>query len=86
MHRWKSLERRVDSGSQAAADPAVVIVIPARYDPTRLPGKPLALIAGRPMVQHVYERACQVAGVQSVLVATDDERVERAVQGFGADA
>lgn len=72
-----------DSGSQAAADPAVVIVIPARYDSTRLPGKPLALIAGKPMVQHVYERACQVAGVQSVLVATDDERVERAVQGFG---
>ena len=72
-----------DSGSQAAARLTTVIVIPARYDSTRLPGKPLAFIAGKPMIQHVYERARLVAGVQSVLVATDDERVERVVQGFG---
>jgi 3-deoxy-manno-octulosonate cytidylyltransferase (CMP-KDO synthetase) len=62
---------------------AVVLVIPARYGSTRLPGKPLAGIAGKPMVQHVYERACQVPGVQAVLVATDDERVAQAVQAFG---
>lgn len=62
---------------------SVAIVIPARYGSTRLPGKPLADIAGKPMVQHVYERACQVAGVQTVLVATDDERVLAAVQSFG---
>lgn len=61
----------------------VAIVIPARYASTRLPGKPLAQIAGKPMVQHVYERALQVAGVQAVLVATDDERVADAVRGFG---
>lgn len=61
----------------------VAIVIPARYGSTRLPGKPLADIAGKPMVQHVYERACQVAGVQTVLVATDDERVMQTVQAFG---
>ena len=65
------------------AVPLVAIVIPARYGSTRLLGKPLADIAGKPMVQHVYERACQVPGVNVVLVATDDERVAQAVQGFG---
>lgn len=62
---------------------SVVIVIPARYGSTRLPGKPLADILGKPMVQHVYERALLVPGVDAVLVATDDERVASAVQGFG---
>ncbi|WP_284336509.1 3-deoxy-manno-octulosonate cytidylyltransferase [Comamonas sp. NoAH] len=73
------------SDSKALASPgqAVAIVIPARYASTRLPGKPLADIAGKPMVQHVYERACQVANVQVVLVATDDERVAQAVRSFG---
>lgn len=61
----------------------VVIVIPAWYGSTRLPGKALTDIAGKPMVQHVYERACQVSGVQAVLVATDDERVASAVHAFG---
>lgn len=72
----------VDADAPAAM-PSVVIVIPARYGSTRLPGKPLADIAGKPMVQHVYERACQVSGVQAVLVATDDERVASAVHAFG---
>lgn len=67
----------------AGTGTAVAIVIPARYGSTRLPGKPLADIAGKPMIQHVYERACQVAGVQAVLVATDDDRVAQAVQAFG---
>ncbi|MFJ4292390.1 3-deoxy-manno-octulosonate cytidylyltransferase [Cupriavidus sp. NPDC089707] len=61
----------------------VAIVIPARYGSTRLPGKPLADILGKPMVQHVYERACQVEGVHAVLVATDDARVAEVVKGFG---
>ncbi|WP_434034081.1 3-deoxy-manno-octulosonate cytidylyltransferase [Cupriavidus sp. a3] len=61
----------------------VVIVIPARYGSTRLPGKPLADILGKPMVQHVYERACEVTGVHAVLVATDDSRVAEVVKGFG---
>ncbi len=61
----------------------LAIVIPARYASTRLPGKPLADILGKPMVQHVYERAMQVPGVHTVLVATDDERVNQAVQAFG---
>ncbi|WP_076342757.1 3-deoxy-manno-octulosonate cytidylyltransferase [Brachymonas chironomi] len=66
--------------------PSVVIVIPARYGSTRLPGKPLADIAGKPMIQHVHERALQVAGVDQVLVATDDERVASAVVAFGGRA
>lgn len=61
----------------------VAIVIPARYGSTRLPGKPLADIAGKPMVQHVYERALEVSNVHAVIIATDDERVAEAVRGFG---
>lgn len=58
------------------------VVIPARYESTRLPGKPLADIAGKPMVQHVYERA-QASGAAEVVVATDDKRVFDIVTGFG---
>lgn len=63
----------------------VLCVIPARYASTRLPGKPLAMIAGKPMIQRVYERACQAKKPQEVLVATDDARVEEAVKAFGGD-
>lgn len=58
-------------------------MIPARYQSSRLPGKPLADIAGKPMIQHVYERAAAARGVDRVLVATDDDRVFEAVRGFG---
>ncbi|MDD2465385.1 MAG: 3-deoxy-manno-octulosonate cytidylyltransferase [Desulfobulbus sp.] len=61
----------------------IVIVIPARYGSTRLPGKPLAEIHGKPMAQHVYERALQVPGIAAVVVATDDSRVMETVQAFG---
>jgi 3-deoxy-manno-octulosonate cytidylyltransferase (CMP-KDO synthetase) len=57
-------------------------VVPARYASSRLPGKPLADIAGKPMVVHVVERALQ-AGADTVLVATDDERVRAAVEAHG---
>lgn len=63
----------------------VIGVIPARYQSSRLPGKPLADILGKPMVQHVYERARRAKGVDKVLVATDDERICRAVEEFGGD-
>jgi len=66
--------------------PQVVAVIPARYEATRLPGKPLADIAGRPMVEHVYRRAASARGVDAVVVATDDERIAAAVRGFGGIA
>jgi 3-deoxy-manno-octulosonate cytidylyltransferase (CMP-KDO synthetase) len=61
----------------------VVGVIPSRFQSTRLPGKPLALINGSPMVEHVYRRALAASTVDAVLVATDDERVAEAVAGFG---
>lgn len=61
-------------------------VIPARYASTRLPGKPLALLAGKPMIQHVYEQAVKARGIQEVLVATDDERICAAVAAFGGQA
>ena len=63
-----------------------VIVIPARYASTRLPGKPLMEIAGKPMIQHVYERARMVEGIDDVIVATDDQRVLAAVTAFGGHA
>jgi len=59
------------------------VVIPARYASTRLPGKPLLRETGKYLVQHVYERACQAAGVDLVVVATDDPRIASAVRGFG---
>lgn len=64
----------------------VLCVIPARYASTRLPGKPLSLIAGKPMIQHVYERACQAQMPNEVIVATDNELVEKAVAAFGGKA
>jgi len=66
-----------------SSEQRVAIVIPARYGSTRLPGKPLADIAGKPMVQHVYERALQVSNANDVVIATDDERVAEAVRAFG---
>ena len=68
------------------SQPAVVIVIPARYASTRFPGKPLASIAGRPMIQHVVERAKQSRRASRVLVATDDARIRDAVATFGGEA
>ena len=61
-------------------------VIPARFASTRLPGKPLADIAGKPMIQRVYERAMQATRPDEVLVATDDERVLAVMQGCGGKA
>lgn len=58
------------------------VVIPARYQSTRLPGKPLANIGGKPMIQWVYEQSL-LAGAERVIIATDDARVEQAVKAFG---
>ncbi len=63
----------------------VTLVIPARYASSRLPGKPLLQIAGKPMIQQVYERALSVKNAGRVLVAADDERVELAVKSFGGE-
>lgn len=59
------------------------VVIPARYASARLPGKPLADIAGKPLIQHVYERAIQCSARQ-VIIATDDTRIQKVAMSFGA--
>jgi 3-deoxy-manno-octulosonate cytidylyltransferase (CMP-KDO synthetase) len=64
----------------------VVVVIPARYGATRLPGKPLVSLAGKPMIQRVYERARLAQTAGRVIVATDDERILKAVEAFGGEA
>jgi 3-deoxy-manno-octulosonate cytidylyltransferase (CMP-KDO synthetase) len=60
--------------------------IPARYGSSRFPGKPLAMIAGKPMVQHTYERALACSELSSVFVATDDDRIFKCVKEFGGNA
>lgn len=59
------------------------VIIPARYASTRLPAKPLKEIAGKPMIQHVYERACSSAA-KEIIIATDDIRIESVAKKFGA--
>jgi 3-deoxy-manno-octulosonate cytidylyltransferase (CMP-KDO synthetase) len=68
------------------SEPQVIVVIPSRYGSTRLPGKPLVELGGKPMVQHVYERAKRAQTVHRVLVATDDQRIVDAVKAFGGEA
>ena len=63
----------------------IFAVIPARMGSTRFPGKPLAPILGRPMIEHVYRQACK-ASAQSVLIATDSPQVQQAAQAFGGRA
>ena len=64
----------------------VVCIIPARYESSRFPGKPLADLCGKPMIQHVYERVLQAKTLFLAAVATDDERIFTAVQRFGGRA
>jgi 3-deoxy-manno-octulosonate cytidylyltransferase (CMP-KDO synthetase) len=63
---------------------AFTVVIPSRYASTRLPGKPMQMIAGKPMIQHVWEQACK-SSAQRVVVATDDARIVEACKAFGAE-
>jgi 3-deoxy-manno-octulosonate cytidylyltransferase (CMP-KDO synthetase) len=66
-------------------DVQVIAIIPARYKSNRFPGKPLAPINGKPMIQHVVERAQEVALLSRVVVATDDNRIASCVDAFGGD-
>jgi 3-deoxy-manno-octulosonate cytidylyltransferase (CMP-KDO synthetase) len=65
---------------------SVVAIIPARYQSSRLPGKPLADIAGRPMIAHVFSRVASLLGTDNVIVATDDRRIADAVERIGGTA
>jgi 3-deoxy-manno-octulosonate cytidylyltransferase (CMP-KDO synthetase) len=86
MLRFKTGRKSPIIFMSEADSPNVIAVIPARYASTRLPGKPLASIAGRPMIQHVVERVREAKMVARVIVATDDERIKSAVEGFGGEA
>jgi 3-deoxy-manno-octulosonate cytidylyltransferase (CMP-KDO synthetase) len=63
---------------------AVLGVIPARYGASRFPGKPLAMLWGKPMIQHVWERARAASGLDELVVATDDDRIASAVRARSA--
>lgn len=64
----------------------IIAVIPSRYESSRFPGKPLAVICDKPMIQHVYERVSAVEQICDVYVATDDERIFDCVESFGGNA
>jgi 3-deoxy-manno-octulosonate cytidylyltransferase (CMP-KDO synthetase) len=68
------------------AKPRTLVAIPARWGSTRFPGKPLHLIAGKPLVQHVWERCQECRAVDDIVIATDDERIVEAAAAFGARA
>jgi len=69
------------------ADPTrTLVAIPARWGSTRFPGKPLHLIAGKPLVQHVWERCQDCRHIDDIIIATDDARIAEAAAGFGAKA
>ena len=70
----------------APASPTVWAVIPARFAATRLPGKPLVTLVGKPMIQRVWERVKLAKKITKVVVATEDERIRAAVQAFGGEA
>ncbi len=65
--------------------PQVAVIIPARWGSTRFPGKPLHLIAGKPLLQHVWERARRARSIDRVVIATDDSRIAETAIGFGAE-
>jgi 3-deoxy-manno-octulosonate cytidylyltransferase (CMP-KDO synthetase) len=64
----------------------IVVIIPSRYGSTRFEGKPLALIAGKPMINRVYEMASKAESITDVIVATDDQRIFNTVKDFGGNA
>ncbi len=64
---------------------AVLGVIPARYGASRFPGKPLAMLWGKPMLQHVWERAAKAEGIDTLVIATDDDRIAAAARSWGAN-
>lgn len=76
----------VERLANTLTESSVLAVIPARFHSTRLPGKILADIAGKPMIEHVYRRASAAASVHAVVVATDDTRIAEAVRAFGGAA
>src|SRR5256712_13683223 len=75
-----------DAMRQPSPRATVAVVIPVRYGSSRFPGKPLARLGDKPLVQHVYERVRAARGVSRIVVATDDVRIRDCVMGFGGEA
>ncbi|WP_316845070.1 3-deoxy-manno-octulosonate cytidylyltransferase [Pedobacter psychrodurus] len=71
--------------SSALGNPKIIGIIPARYASTRFPGKPLVDIAGKTMIQRVYEQASKAASISKVVIATDDQRIADEVKKFGGE-
>src|ERR1041385_5809883 len=65
---------------------AAIAIIPARFNSTRFPGKPIVNIEGKPLIEHVYKRVAKASLVTRILVATDDRRIADAVERFGGSA
>ena len=72
--------------SLPAPNPHIIGILPARWGSTRFPGKPLHLIAGKPLIQHVWERCKLATKLSEIIIATDDERIVQAVASFGGKA
>ncbi|MBK1790637.1 3-deoxy-manno-octulosonate cytidylyltransferase [Persicirhabdus sediminis] len=82
VHKYRP-DLRIVKDNQPS--PHILGIIPARWASTRFPGKPLHLIAGKPLVQHVWERCQECSKLDGVLIATDDTRIAQAAQAFGAN-
>ncbi len=72
--------------SLSASKPHIIGILPARWGSTRFPGKPLHLIAGKPLIQHVWERCKLATKLSEIIIATDDDRIAQAVANFGGKA
>lgn len=72
--------------SEPSSNSHIIGILPSRWGSTRFPGKPLHLIAGKPLIQHVWERCSQCTSLDAVIVATDDLRIFKAVEAFGGRA
>jgi 3-deoxy-manno-octulosonate cytidylyltransferase (CMP-KDO synthetase) len=82
----KSFQRRETRALPLTTPSRTLVAIPARWGSTRFPGKPLHLIAGKPLVQHVWERCQDCRAVDDIIIATDDERIVESAHSFGARA
>lgn len=80
------MDRKSTTLTSSTDKAKVALVIPARWGSTRFPGKPLHLLAGKPLVQHVWERSIKARGIARFVIATDDERILKCAEGFGAEA
>lgn len=83
MSPWHTLAQLLPSVSHSSSATYILGVLPSRWGSTRFPGKPLHVIAGKPLIQHVWERCQQCSLLDEIIVATDDERIRDAVIAFG---